>query len=313
MTQLSELNRISIAELVIYLPALGVAIILALRHGFGRNAGWLYLILFSLVRILGAALELASMNDPTNTGLIVGGATLQSIGLSPLLLTMLGLLGRVLQSVNSNTNTILQPRMLRIVQILVLVGLILGIVGGSDTGSNISDAQSKGVPFVYTVPAESLASVGLFIAGFVLLVLATVLLAIQIRHAEAGEKRLLLAVALALPFVLVRLIFAAFATFDSDNLNFRQFGGSSQYPDYLLGMAVVMEMVAVAIFETVGLLLRQIPKGERKPVGDSVPMGRFGGGRFGGGRLVGGRRDRHHHRHHRDQREYQQDQGVGRV
>src|SRR4051794_5663872 len=102
MAPLTEINRIEIAEIVVYSPALLIAIFLASRHGFRRNAGWLYLILFSLVRILGAALGLAALHDPTNTGLQTGAATQQTIGLSPLILSALGLLGRVLESIQQS-------------------------------------------------------------------------------------------------------------------------------------------------------------------------------------------------------------------
>jgi len=280
MAVLTELNRISIASICVYTPALVIAILLSIRHGFGRSAGWMYLILFSLIRIIGSALELATINDPTNIDLIIGASTLQNIGLSPLILVMLGLAGRVLESISHSRSTILQPRMLRLVQMLVLVGLILGIVGGSKLGGIIGKNAASGQPTAaYKVPTESVAGLALMIAGYGILVIATCLLATQISAAEPGEKRLLLAVAVALPFVLVRLIFSAISTFDPSNPDFRRFGGSSRYPDLLLGMAVIEEMIAIAIFEVVGLTLRKIPKGERKTLGEAMPLGNYRGGR----------------------------------
>lgn len=38
---LSEANSIAIAELVVYTPALAVAIFLSIKHGFGRSSGYL--------------------------------------------------------------------------------------------------------------------------------------------------------------------------------------------------------------------------------------------------------------------------------
>ncbi len=277
MAQLTKLNDISIAQICVYTPALLVAILLASRHGFGRNAGWLFLILFSLIRILGAALELATINDPTNLNLIVASSTLQNVGLSPLILVMLGLVGRVLASISNNRVPFLQPRVLRLVQVLVLVGLILGIVGGSELSGIIAKSISQGgAPTSYTVPTESQAGLGLMIAGYGLLVIATLTLATEIRSADDGDKRLLGAVALALPFVLVRLIFSAIGTFNPSNPNFGQFNSGPDYPSYLIGMSVVMEMVAIIIFEAVGLTLRQVPKTDRRPTG-AVPMTRFRG------------------------------------
>jgi len=276
MAPLTELNKVSIAQIVVYTPALAVAVLLAIRHGFGRSSGWFYLILFSLVRILGAALQLATINDPSNIGLLVGASTLQSVGLSPLILVELGLLNRVLESIRLTRDTLVTPRMIRVVQIVVLVGLILGIVGGSELGDRLKEAVAQG-NLDYEIPTESVAGLGLMIAGFGLLVVASAMTATQVGAAEPGEKRLLLAIGLAAPFVLVRLIFSAIATF-GNNRDFRSVGGSGKYPDLLIGMAVVMEMCAVAIFEAIGLTLQKV---SRPPVAsgrveEGIPLGSRG-------------------------------------
>lgn len=258
MTQLTELNKISIAQIVVYTPALAIAVLLAIRHGFHRSSGWFYLIVFSLARILGGALQLATINDPTNIGLLVGASTLQSIGLSPLILVMLGLLSRVLESIRHTRDTMITPRHIRIVQLVVVVGLILGIVGGSKMGDIITTAVAEG-NLNYSIPTETIAGVALMIAAFGIIVIASAMSAMQVSAAEPGEKRLLLAIGLATPFVLVRLVFAAIATFDN-NPDFRSFGGTAKYPGLLIGMSVVMEMAAVAIFEAIGLTLQKAPR-----------------------------------------------------
>lgn len=250
---LTESNQVSIAELVIYLPALFVAIFLCIRHGFGRSSGWLYLIIFSLARIIGPSMQLATISQPRNYSLYIGAATLQSIGLSPLILVELGLLSRALSSIRKSVQTRVNENMLRVVQIVVLVGLILTSVGGSQAGSNFADTG------VYTPSNLSQIGIGLMIAGFVLTVLAAAQVALQISHAEPGEKRLALAVGLSLPFVLVRLAYAA-ATVYSGNPKFNQLTGDVSVQ---IGMSVVMEMIAVAILEGFGLTLKKIPKVEK--------------------------------------------------
>lgn len=250
---LTESNQVSIAELVIYLPALFVAIFLCIRHGFGRSSGWLYLIIFSLARIIGPSMQLATISQPRNYSLYIGAATLQSIGLSPLILVELGLLSRALSSIRKSVQTRVNENMLRVVQIVVLVGLILTSVGGSQAGSNFADTG------VYTPSNLSQIGIGLMIAGFVLTVLAAAQVVLQISHAEPGEKRLALAVGLSLPFVLVRLAYAA-ATVYSGNPKFNQLTGDVSVQ---IGMSVVMEMIAVAILEGVGMTLKKIPKAEK--------------------------------------------------
>ncbi|KAH8895105.1 hypothetical protein GQ53DRAFT_779885 [Thozetella sp. PMI_491] len=259
MAALTELNAIAVAQICFFALSLGIAILLASRHGFGRNAGWLYLIVFSVARVLGAAFALATINDPTNLSLIAGAATLQSIGLAPLILVMLALLGRVQESIRLTRSTLVNGRVLRIIQLVVIVGLVLGIVGGSELSSIVTDAYSHPNPdgsISYNVPSESRAGTALMIVGFAFVVMLALYTGTQIRDAQAGEKRLLLAVAVAIPFVLVRLIFAAIGTLGSDS-NFRSFGGGPNYVHYYLGMAVIVEMIPVAIFEAVGLTLQK--------------------------------------------------------
>lgn len=269
---ISQVNQVAIAEICVYVPALAIAIVLALRHGFRRSSGWLFVILFCLIRIIGAAMQLATINDPTNSSLYVGAFTLNSIGLSALILIMLGLTTRLSQSIQQSQNLLINPRSLRLVQTVVMVGLILGIVGGTKMGDQISDIFAHpGQTTTYDVPELSKVGTGLMIAGYGILVIANASLGMQISHAEPGEKRLLLAVATAMPFVLVRLIFSALASFTT-NRNFRSFGGSPDYIKYFIGMAVVMEMVAIAIFEGVGLTLQKVPKKR----GYTVPMGNRG-------------------------------------
>jgi hypothetical protein len=46
-------NGVSIAEIVVYVPSLAIAIFLSVRHGFARSSGWMFLIVFCLARLIG--------------------------------------------------------------------------------------------------------------------------------------------------------------------------------------------------------------------------------------------------------------------
>lgn len=247
---LTEKSGISVAEICVYSPSLIIAVFLCVRHGFGRSSGWLYLIIFSLARLIGASLQLATISDPTNISLYIGSATLNNVGLSPLILIQLGLLSRALTSIRKTVNTFVNERMIRLVQLLVLVGLILTSVGGSQSGTTYGETG------VYTISTLSKAGMGLMIAGFCLTVSAAIQVAMQISHAEAGEKRLSLAVGLSLPFILIRLAYASASVF-ANNAKFSVFSGDINIQ---LGMAVIMEMIVVAIVEGFGLTLKKIPK-----------------------------------------------------
>lgn len=97
---LNSHGDLAIVELIFYTPALALALWVAGRHGFGRQAGWIFLAVLTLVRIIGSAMLLASEHKPS-TALITGAAILDGVGISPLLLAMLGILKRMFGSLSS--------------------------------------------------------------------------------------------------------------------------------------------------------------------------------------------------------------------
>ncbi|KAI1082378.1 hypothetical protein F5B20DRAFT_34761 [Whalleya microplaca] len=245
---LTEQNNISIAEIVIYIPALFIGIWLSIRHGIGRNAGWLFMIIFSLLRIIGAALQLATISDPINVRLYIGSAVCQNVGLSPLFLVQLALLSRALGSIREGSTLFLSEIKLRFVELVVTVGLILSAIGGA----NYDDAGN------YTTSNLSVAGTALMIAAYVLLLLSTVILATQISRVEIGQKRLVLAVGLSLPFLLVRLAYSAATNFGNSST----FNPVNPDVNVRLGMSIIMEMIVVAIVEGIGMTLGQTPRGQ---------------------------------------------------
>lgn len=91
---LTDRGKLAIAELVFYIPALVLAITIAIRHGFNRRLGWVYLVLLGLIRVIGSIIELVIQKNAT-AGLYKAAVILSGIGLSPLLLVMVGLVKRV--------------------------------------------------------------------------------------------------------------------------------------------------------------------------------------------------------------------------
>lgn len=88
-------EHIAIAELVIYIPVTLLAIFVVFRHGFHKQLGWIYLCIFGVIRIAGAIMEVLSNKHPDNANDKEWALILQSVGLSPLLLSTLGLLKRM--------------------------------------------------------------------------------------------------------------------------------------------------------------------------------------------------------------------------
>lgn len=91
---LSAAGYVSIAEIIVYIPALIAAIMVTSRHGLRRASGWIYTIILCAVRIAGAVCQLLTYHD-SSTGLLKATLIMDSIGISPLLLATLGVLSRL--------------------------------------------------------------------------------------------------------------------------------------------------------------------------------------------------------------------------
>ncbi|KAH6724202.1 hypothetical protein BKA61DRAFT_462767 [Leptodontidium sp. MPI-SDFR-AT-0119] len=252
-------NGVSIGELIVYTLAIAVAIFLVLRHGFRKNAGWIYLVIFCLARIIGPAMQLATISDPTNTSLYTGYAILNNVALSPLMLAAMGLLGRLLDSIHQTHDNKLHPAILKIVQLVILVGLILGIVGGINASDDYIKALKAGSTAGYRPGALNKVGTALFVVSYAAIVAFTIAISFSTPHAQPGEKRLLYAVAISLPFLLIRLIYSCISTFTHDP-KFNLLTGDQTV---LLCMAYLMEICVVLSFEVIGLSLKKVVEVDR--------------------------------------------------
>jgi hypothetical protein len=243
-------DGVSIGLIAAYLPALAIATYLSVHHGFNRSAGWMFLIIFCLARIIGASMLLATISAPNDTSLYTGYTILESIGLSPLMLAALGLLSRLLESINRTIQTI-STRALKLIEIVIMVGFILAIVGGVNAGNTFSKTGN------FTPSSLSKVGTVLFTLSYIALVLSTIVIAFSVQHTAHGEKRILTAVVISLPFLLVRLFYSIMSTFTT-NINFNNMRGSVTIQ---LFVAFVEELAVVIVFETIGLTLFQVPKG----------------------------------------------------
>jgi hypothetical protein len=254
---------VAIGELVVYVPALSIAIFLAVKHGFGRSAGWFFLIMLSLARIIGAAMQIAIVSNPTSISLYTGSAILTNTGFSPLMLATLGLLSRLLDSINRSKKTIINTQMLKLIELIIVVGFILGIVGGTEAGTNFSKTGT------FVPSALNKAGTALLVVSFAITVIFIAIVSFDSPHAEAGEHRLFFAIVVSVPFMIVRLVYSCLSTF-THNKAFSLISGNETI---LLCVALLEELVVVIIYEGVGLTLRKLPKA--LPVGSrdsSEPM-----------------------------------------
>ncbi len=159
------------------------------------------------------------------------------------------LLSRITTNINHSHRTLITTRQIQFFEFLNTVGIALSIYGGVESRYS---KTSRYVP-----QTLSKVGLGLFIASFVAILTATVLLSSSVSHAEPGEKRILLAVAVSLPLLLVRLIYSSIYTFRG----VRAFSSLNGSVSLLLCLALLEEMAIVMIYEGAGLTLRRIGKG----------------------------------------------------
>lgn len=158
---------------------------------------------------------------------------------------------------------------LKAVQTPAAIALVLCIVG----------ATSANNPAV--IDSETTVHIGiiLFAVVFVALVLLDGGALLARRMTGRGEDALVFSVAVALPFLAVRVLFSILAAFSHD----RQFNPATGSETVALFMEVQEEMVVVLIYICAGLKLKTVPEGDRS-AGENIGY-RFGRGDFGGGKL----------------------------
>ncbi|KAK6580837.1 hypothetical protein PZA11_006325 [Diplocarpon coronariae] len=219
------------------------------------NTGFLFLIFFSLIRIAGAAVELATIHyssSPQAAGILQTVALVLSFtGVSPLLLATLGLLYRVRFGMVKIYPTTIKPLHLVLLRLPVMAGLVLCDEGAIDFGSRFA-ATSR-----FEVPLTSRVGVVLFLVVSLATTSVTLVLLKMRSRFDVGDRYVLYAIASSLPFIFARLIYGILGAYAADP-EFGFFQGSV----LLMGcMSVLPEMLVVVIYSILGVLLpRRVPE-----------------------------------------------------
>ena len=262
-------DAIAIAQIVYYSPALLASIFICVRHGFAKASGWFFLILFCLIRIIGASAELSTITNPTSTAITIA-LVCAIFGTSPLLLSSLGLISRIYYSILENWSFAFQFFIIRAIQIPATIALILCIVGATSVKNPIE------------IESNTLVHVGivLFLLVYIIIV-ALAGVAMCYRKRVPGEEKIILtAVVLALPVIFVKILYAMLLAF-SGNSNFSLVGGSKTIQ---LCMSVLEEMVVVLLYILAGLRVQSTPLPEDASAAQTIGY-RAGRGDFQGNRL----------------------------
>ncbi|KAL7902879.1 hypothetical protein HDV63DRAFT_412035 [Trichoderma sp. SZMC 28014] len=241
---LSPAGYVSIAELIVYIPALIAALVVTSRHGLHRASGWIYTIILCGVRIGGAVCQLLTYHD-SSTGLLKAVIIIDSIGISPLLLATLGVLSRFVDWINSRGTQVFGMKQFRLIQLLITLGLILSIAGGT------SGSSSNGK---VTVSTTAKVGVILYIIAFAGITFMLVISSGYRTAVPIQERRSPVAIAIAWPLIFARLTYSTLAIFLHNN-TFSVVGGDVGVS---VGLAVVEEWLVVIDYLILGFNLQKL-------------------------------------------------------
>ncbi|KFY02580.1 hypothetical protein V490_00456 [Pseudogymnoascus sp. VKM F-3557] len=240
--------------LALWCPLFLVALWVVRRHGFDRQAGWIFIVFLAAIRITGSSMELASESTP-QTWLIVASAILQSVGLSPLLFALLGILSQVFEASNPGQRVVVIG--LNTLRLMILTGFIMAIVGGVKAYIPNSSASDLSMGKILIKVA-----VGLFTASFVAqvyLIAKTRFIAPSSGAHKTTEIRLLaFAAAVSAPFIATRVAYSTIGAFSNDSPQFNPVTGNVVI---LACMALLMELIATFIYLAIGCFIDPSEKG----------------------------------------------------
>lgn len=149
------------------------------------------------------------------------------------------------------------------IQLLITLGLILSIVGGT---SSISSTGAV------TIQTTSKVGAILYIISFIALGVVTCVTAMNLTHITSGEGRFAWAVMAALPIILVRLIYTLLNVFHHDQ-TFNIVSGSVLA---LALMAVLEEILVTFLYLVLGLITKPLPKSAQGPIASRPWRGQRG-------------------------------------
>lgn len=242
-------------ELVVYIPIIATSLFLVIRHGFHRRAGWIFLLIFGIVRVVGASMHIASEGDPTSIALHVGYSILEGAGMSPLLLATIGFLSTA--AANGLDRNPKLSRNLHLLGLVASIALVLTIVGGTKAGTakSASDLNS----------ANNLRHIGviIFVVLFFLVCALTGFFWGNLDMVMKNRRKLLLAITISLPFLAVRILYSVLSSYAPTTIpgsppsppnSLSKFNSVTGDWGIYLFMAVIMEFIVVLTYTITGIL-----------------------------------------------------------
>ncbi|KAI5235336.1 hypothetical protein E4T43_09365 [Aureobasidium subglaciale] len=246
---LSYRNDVFIAVLIFYSCTAIFSTIRLAQYGLGKTASERLLLTFSIGRILCAAFQLATINYPRNTSVWAGYVTTFSICVSILLSASLVLLRRLAERAGSDFPKIAGRDSMKFCQILVMIGLILGIAGG------IRADSSWGTTGSYSPDSLQKASIVIFVISWALVVFMAIHTLRKAHSALLSSQKIVIAIfAISLPLLAVRIIYSAISIF----ANPRSFSSIYGNVTIMLCMALIEEAIVVILYEILAFITLEV-------------------------------------------------------
>lgn len=196
----------------IYIVLAGLAFLNCTKHGRQRSVGFISLLIFAVVRVVGNILIVVEYNNHyTSITTTVWGYILQSIGYSFLYSSSLAFYLRAEQSTTDH-DSVLLAKLPRFLHLANLAALVLVIVGQS----SVKYTNADGAFITPHLPIEAKIGVIIYIV-ITLILLALVLFAMR-NTLDVEARVLLITLAIGLPLMLIRVGYSTFASFTNSTL-----------------------------------------------------------------------------------------------
>lgn len=243
---------LDIIEIAFFVPALPLSIYICCKHGFKREAGWFLLLVLSIIRIVGASCGIAASKDGNQT-LIEVSLIMSSVGSATLVAAFTGITNRI---ADGSKGSPLSPKQRKLLQLIGIVAIILGIVGGTKIADTDPSTRSSGQTYLK-------AAVILILVQYLASCVVLGFCAIHFRHILDVDRKLFFCVVLAAPFLFVRVLYSILAAFDANSSTFSLLSTTVVAVAVRACLGIAMEIITVYLFILAGILSPKMTAGER--------------------------------------------------
>ncbi|KAJ5764965.1 hypothetical protein N7520_004524 [Penicillium odoratum] len=233
-------DGVAVIQLFFFVISLALGIVLCWRHGFKRSDGWILVVILSILRILAASFQLATINTPNTT--TYGGALIcQGIGLAPLILLNLGMFIRMNMYFKKVHRLVFTA-----ISVISIVAIAIAVYGGTESAESATlgtNAMLKVSVILFVVCYAAFWALFFFFIG-------------DRKALPEAEQKMFLCMPIAAPFMIARLLYSILGDYVPSLRG--QFSVLTGNVTIFLCMDVLEEIVVVAVYVYFGMGLKQL-------------------------------------------------------